>query len=257
MVTVVLSISAPIGLALVTMGLPPIVSTGAGAGDVATAPWSTGLPLNFAGSVAAGAGADAGAAMPLPLISRTWSRSSAFSFASFELLFSSASKRFITASRVGSAHAPDDIMAMLRAADATPSRYLFFIIAPISRTPGIGRQESPGRLAGRFPIDALGIMRWDAAIATRDNSGGGFAMKKRAGVLFLQHLFLRCSKSNVRAAETPARKDAIARLPQPFGRFARGTGRGALALFKNSTVANTSSLSPMFSRSCTLNSPLR
>src|SRR5260370_5724032 len=226
MVTVVLSTSAPSGLALVTMALPPIVSTGAGAGDVATAPCSTGLPLNFVGSVAAGAGA----AMPLPLISRTWSRSSAFSLASFELLFSSASKRCITASRVGSGHARDDMMAILRAADASPSRYFFFIKAPISRTPGIGRQESPGRLAGRFPIDALGIMRWDAAIATRDNSGGGFAMKKRAGVLFLQHLFLRCSKSNVRAAETPARRmQSVARLLQAFERFARSTGKAAVA----------------------------
>jgi len=44
---------------------------------------------------------------------------------------------------------------------------------------------------------------------------------------------------------------------QPLGRFAWGTGRGALALLRNSTVANTSSVSPMFSRSCTLNSPLR
>src|SRR5438128_1191008 len=143
MVTVVLSISAPIGLALVTMALPPIVRTGAGAGEVATAPWRTGLPLNFAGSVAAGAGAAAGAAMPLPLISRTWSRSSAFSFASFELLFSSASKRFITASSVGSAHAPDDIIAKLRAAEATPAKYLFFINPPLPRTPESYASQAP------------------------------------------------------------------------------------------------------------------
>ncbi len=44
---------------------------------------------------------------------------------------------------------------------------------------------------------------------------------------------------------------------QPFGRFACGTGRGGLALLRNSTVANTSSVSPMFTRSCTLNSPFR
>jgi len=53
------------------------------------------------------------------------------------------------------------------------------------------------------------------------------------------------------------RMQSTARPLQPFGRFAWGTGSAALALFKNSTVANTSSVSPMFSRSCTLNSPLR
>src|SRR5262249_20114025 len=142
------------GAPLVIMGLPPIVSTGAGAGEVATAPCSTGFPLNFFGSVAAGAGAGAaarGAPMSLPLISRTCSRKSAFSLESLALLFSNASRRFITASRAGSAHAPDD-MAKLRAASATPARYCLFMAPPCSSPSSIPLGSGPyADLCGWWP----------------------------------------------------------------------------------------------------------
>src|SRR6202022_2340855 len=57
-VTVVLSINGVSGPTLT--GMPPIIGPGLGAGESATAPCKTGLPLNFFGSVT-GTGAGAAA----------------------------------------------------------------------------------------------------------------------------------------------------------------------------------------------------
>src|ERR1700682_2497655 len=121
-VTVVLSINGVSGPALT--GMPPIIGPGRGAGEIATAPCRTGLPLNFFGSVT-GTGAGA-AATGLEDMLRTFARSSAFSF-------SILSSRAITSSSVAARAAPlNDIRQ--RAAQAVPERSLFRIVFPHVRT---------------------------------------------------------------------------------------------------------------------------
>src|SRR5712664_5025147 len=99
--------------------MPPIVRTGGGAGDVATAACRTGLPLNLLGSVAGTGAAATGFAADML---RTFARSSAFSL-------SILSSRAITSSSVADRAAPlNDIRQ--RAAQAVPERSLFRIMFP-------------------------------------------------------------------------------------------------------------------------------
>src|ERR1700737_2924572 len=99
--------------------MPPIVRTGAaGAGDVATDPCRTGLPLNLLGSVTAGAAATAAAGFDADIL-RTFARSSAFSF-------SILSRRAITSSSVADRAAPLKETKQ-RAAHAVPERSLFLM----------------------------------------------------------------------------------------------------------------------------------
>src|ERR1700737_2565279 len=104
--------------------MPPIVRTGGGAGDVATAACRTGLPLNLLGSVAATGVAATGFAAD---ILRTFARSSAFSF-------SILSSRAITSSSVADRAAPLNETRQ-RAAQAVPVRSLFLIdVSPRSNS---------------------------------------------------------------------------------------------------------------------------
>src|ERR1700737_314799 len=114
-VTVVLSINGVRGPAFT--GMPAIVGLGFGAGETATEPCRTGLPLNLLGSVtgAAGAAAIGFAADRL----RTFARSSAFSF-------SILSSRAITSSSVADRAAPLNETRQ-RAAQAVPDRSLFLM----------------------------------------------------------------------------------------------------------------------------------
>src|SRR5712664_3638888 len=96
--------------------MPPIVRTGGGAGDVATAACRTGLPLNLLGSVAGTGAAATGFAADML---RTFARSSAFSF-------SILSSRAITSSSVADRAAPLNETKQ-RAAQAVPDRSLFLM----------------------------------------------------------------------------------------------------------------------------------
>src|SRR6202011_93765 len=100
--------------------MPAMVGLGFGAGETATEPCRTGLPLNLLGSVetAAGAAATGFAADRL----RTFARSSAFSF-------SILSRRAITSSSVADRAAPLNENRQ-RAAQAVPERSLFLIVFP-------------------------------------------------------------------------------------------------------------------------------
>src|SRR5260221_14647104 len=97
--------------------MPAMVGLGFGAGETATEPCRTGLPLNLLGSVtgAAGAAALGFAADRL----RTFARSSAFSF-------SILSSRAITSSSVADRAAPLNETRQ-RAAQAVPDRSLFLM----------------------------------------------------------------------------------------------------------------------------------
>src|SRR5438309_9567312 len=106
--------------------MPPMVGPGGGVGDVATAPWRTGLPLNLLGSVTAGVAAGAATTGFAEDRLRTFARSSAFSF-------SILSTRAITSSSVADRAAPLDENKQ-RAAQAVPERSLFRIVFPHVRT---------------------------------------------------------------------------------------------------------------------------
>src|SRR5580692_6249899 len=104
--------------------MPAIVGLGFGAGETATEPCRTGLPLNLLGSVtgAAGAAAIGFAADRL----RTFARNSAFSF-------SILSSRAITSSSVADRAAPLNETRQ-RAAQAVPERSLFLMTFPHTLT---------------------------------------------------------------------------------------------------------------------------
>src|SRR6516162_4728500 len=91
------------------------------AGDVATAPWRTGLPLNLLGSVgAAGAAAATGAGADFaPCIDLIFALSSAFSL-------SILSRRAITSSSVADRAVPPNAIRQ-SVAQAVPHRSLLFI----------------------------------------------------------------------------------------------------------------------------------
>src|ERR1700730_15821710 len=99
--------------------MPAIVGPGWGAGEVATLPCRTGLPLNLLGSVTAGAAATGTAATGLAERMRTFARNSAFSF-------SILSSRATTSSRVADRAAPPNETRQ-RAAQAVPERSVFLI----------------------------------------------------------------------------------------------------------------------------------
>src|SRR6202035_3043951 len=101
--------------------MPPMVGPGAGAGEVATAPCSTGLPLNLLGSVATGVATTGPAGLAADRL-RTFARSSAFSF-------SILSSRAITSSSVADRAAPPNETRQ-RAAQAVPDRSLFLMALP-------------------------------------------------------------------------------------------------------------------------------
>src|ERR1700730_12930323 len=118
-VTVVLSINGVRGPAFT--GMPAIVGLGFGAGETATEPCRTGLPLNLLGSVTGAAGAAAiGFAAADRL--RTFARSSAFSF-------SILSSRAITSSSVADRAAQLN-KTRRKAAKAVPDRSLFLMTFP-------------------------------------------------------------------------------------------------------------------------------
>src|ERR1700726_1392541 len=103
--------------------MPPIVGPGAGAGEVATAPCSTGVPLNLLGAGTAGVATTGPAATGLAADRlRTLARSSAFSF-------SILSSRAITSSSVADRAAPPNETRQ-RAAQAVPDRSLFLMALP-------------------------------------------------------------------------------------------------------------------------------
>src|ERR1700688_5021179 len=101
--------------------MPPIVGPGAGAGEVATEPCSTGLPLNLLGSVATGVATTGPAGLAADKL-RTFARSSAFSF-------SILSSRAMTSSSVAARAAPPNETRQ-RAAQAVPDRSLFLMAFP-------------------------------------------------------------------------------------------------------------------------------
>src|SRR6202047_1022620 len=100
--------------------MPAMVGLGFGAGETATEPCRTGLPLNLLGSVAGAAGAAAIGFAADRL--RTFARSSAFSF-------SILSSRAITSSSVADRAAPLNETRQ-RAAQAGPDRSLFLMTFP-------------------------------------------------------------------------------------------------------------------------------
>src|ERR1700692_1122293 len=102
--------------------MPPIVGRGAGAGEVATAPCSTGLPLNLLGSVTTGVATTGPAAGLAADRLRTFARSSAFSF-------SILSSRAMTSSSVADRAGPPNETRQ-RAAQAVPDRSLFLMAFP-------------------------------------------------------------------------------------------------------------------------------
>src|ERR1700693_632058 len=101
--------------------MPPIIVVGAGAGEGATAPCRTGLPLNLLGSVTAGAAATATTGFAADRF-LTLARSSAFSFSIF-------SSRAITSSSVADRAEPLNEIRQ-RAAHAVPDRSLDFMSFP-------------------------------------------------------------------------------------------------------------------------------